>query len=46
MLLHELSHLLHHNHSPQFYRTLGRHMPNWRDVKAQLDDMDEAVFRS
>ena len=45
VLLHELSHLLHHNHSPQFYRTLGRHMPSWRDVKAKLDGMAEDVFR-
>ena len=45
VLLHELCHLLHHNHSPQFYRTLGRHMPIWRDVKAKLDGMAEDVFR-
>ena len=46
VLLHELSHLLHHNHSPKFYRALDRHMPNWRAVKAKLDGMAEDVFRS
>ena len=46
VLLHELSHLLHHNHSPKFYRTLERQMPTWRAVKAKLDGMAEDVFRS
>ena len=46
VLLHELSHLLHHNHSPKFYRVLDRHMPTWRTVKSKLDGMAEDVFRS
>ena len=46
VLLHELSHLLHHNHSPKFYRELDRHMPTWRAVKTKLDGMAEDVFRS
>lgn len=45
VLLHELSHLLHHNHSPNFYRTLDRHMPNWMAVKERLDNMAEEIFR-
>jgi predicted metal-dependent hydrolase len=46
VLLHELCHLLHHNHSPKFYNTLDRHMPNWREVKEKLDNMAEEIFRA
>ena len=46
VLLHELCHLLHHNHSPKFYRTLDRHMPNWKSLKEKLDNMAEEVFRA
>lgn len=46
VVLHELVHLLHHNHSPAFYRTLDRHMPAWPALKKKLDGMAEDVFRS
>jgi hypothetical protein len=46
VLLHELVHLLHHNHSPAFYRTLDRHMPGWPAVKLKLDGLAEEVLRS
>lgn len=46
VLLHELCHLLHHNHSSKFYRALDRHMPRWREVKLKLDNMAEDVFRA
>ena len=45
VLLHELCHLLHHNHSPKFYKALDRHMPQWRAIKEKLDNMVEEVFR-
>lgn len=45
VLLHELCHLRHHNHSPKFYRTLERHMPHWRAIKQKLDNLAEQVFR-
>ncbi|EBA00670.1 M48 family metallopeptidase [Marinobacter sp. ELB17] len=37
VLLHELYHLVEHNHSPRFYGLLDRFMPEWRLVKEQLD---------
>lgn len=39
VLLHEMTHLLEHNHSPAFYRVLDRVMPEWRSVKLRLDSM-------
>lgn len=46
VLLHELCHLLHHNHGKNFYRALDRHMPNWRPVKQKLDNMAAEIFRA
>lgn len=45
VLLHELCHLLHHNHGPKFYKTLDRCMPGWRVIKERLDNMAEEIFR-
>ena len=44
VLLHELCHLQHHNHSPKFYLALDRHMPHWRAVKKRLDELVEQVL--
>lgn len=44
VLLHELCHLRHHNHSAKFYAALDRHMPQWRAVKKRLDDLAEQVL--
>lgn len=45
VLLHELAHLLHHNHGPAFYKTLKRHMPDWPSLKRRLDGMAEDILR-
>lgn len=37
VLLHELIHLKAHNHSPGFYRTLDRRLPEWQRIKTRLD---------
>ena len=44
VLLHELCHLQHHNHSASFYRTLDRHLPGWQDAKSRLDAMAERLL--
>jgi predicted metal-dependent hydrolase len=45
VLLHELCHLKHHNHSRAFYATLKRYMPNWEQTKASLDAQAELYLR-
>ena len=44
VLLHELCHLVEHNHSPRFYGLLDRYMPKWRSVKEQLDGKSELLL--
>lgn len=41
VILHELCHIVEHNHSEKFWRLLSQVMPNWKEVKAKLDDMAE-----
>lgn len=45
VLLHELCHLAEHNHSERFYRLISQIMPNWPQVKTQLDaQADEFLY--
>ena len=44
VILHELCHLVGHNHSKRFYALLQRQLPNWRRVKARLDGMAELLL--
>ncbi|MCK4502466.1 MAG: M48 family metallopeptidase [Desulfuromonadales bacterium] len=39
VILHELCHIIEHNHSDKFYRLMNRIMPNWIPVKERLDGM-------
>jgi predicted metal-dependent hydrolase len=41
VILHEICHIAEHNHSERFWRLLTQVMPNWKEVKAKLDDMAE-----
>lgn len=44
VILHELCHIAEHNHSERFWRLLSQVMPNWKEVKAKLDDMAESYL--
>ncbi|WP_227508189.1 YgjP-like metallopeptidase domain-containing protein [Marinobacter sp. P4B1] len=44
VLLHELCHLVEHNHSPRFCGLLDRFMPEWRSVKEKLDGESEVII--
>lgn len=37
VVVHELCHLIHHNHGPDFYRLLDRTMPDWAKRKQRLE---------
>ncbi len=36
VVVHELAHILHHNHSPKFYNCIAKYMPDYRERAALL----------
>jgi predicted metal-dependent hydrolase len=36
VIIHELCHLKHHNHSANYYKLLSEVYPNWKKVKGEL----------
>ena len=43
VILHELAHLRHHDHGPDFWKLIEIHQPNWKKVKAELDELVEVL---
>ena len=44
VVMHEFTHFLHLNHSPDFYRQLAVFMPDWRERKKLLEKSGVVVF--
>ncbi|MFT4928329.1 MAG: putative metal-dependent hydrolase [Phenylobacterium sp.] len=44
VIIHELCHLVEHNHSDKFYQLLDRQLPGWEAIKAKLDNMAELLL--
>jgi predicted metal-dependent hydrolase len=40
VILHELCHLKEHNHSPAFYALLDRVLPDWRERRERLNQLE------
>lgn len=43
VVLHELAHLKHHDHGPEFWKLLDVYRPHWRRSKGMLDSMVEIL---
>ncbi|PCJ08528.1 MAG: metal-dependent hydrolase [Rhodobacteraceae bacterium] len=43
VILHELAHLKHHDHGPDFWKLIEFHHPQWRNAKVELDALVEVL---
>jgi len=41
VVAHEVAHLIHRNHSPEFWHTLGRTLPDWAERKEMLERWEQ-----
>lgn len=44
VIVHELCHLLHPDHSPAFWREVGRYCPDYKRLRKQLKENGNALF--
>lgn len=43
VIIHELCHIHHHNHSDKFWAEVSKHCPNWKKLRARLKFYSEIV---
>ncbi|WP_170425477.1 M48 family metallopeptidase [Ruegeria arenilitoris] len=43
VILHELAHLKHHDHSAEFWKLIETHQPLWKKAKTELDELVELL---
>lgn len=44
VIVHELCHLIEHNHSKRFFDLLSRVLPKWKETKSELDAIAELIL--
>lgn len=44
VIIHELCHLVEHNHSKRFFELLTKKMPTWQNAKKELDALAELIL--
>ena len=44
VIVHELCHLVEHNHSKRFFDLLTKQMPTWEGAKRELDSLAELIL--
>ena len=45
VIIHELVHIIHHNHSDKFWREVSKHCPQWKTLRARLKIYSEIIAR-
>ena len=45
VLIHEMAHIKHHDHSPEFWSLIDAHAGDWRAAKHHLDGLAEVLLR-
>ena len=45
VLIHEMAHIKHHDHSPEFWSLIDTHAGDWRAAKHHLDGLVEVLLR-
>lgn len=43
VIIHELVHIIHHNHSEKFWSEVSRHCPQWKTLRARLKFYSEII---